>query len=83
MRATGITSYYNRVQPANPAARLRQVERDEPESHTDIASVETQEQKQEDLSPRWFSLEGQALLCLAIILLILNIINQGLKWLCG
>lgn len=83
MRATGITSYYNRVQPARPASRLRPVERDEPESHTDIASVETQEQKQEDLSPRWFSLEGQALLCLAIILLILNIINQGLKWLCG
>lgn len=83
MRATGITSYYNRVQPANPAARLRQVEREEPKTYIHETCEEIQKQEQEDLSPRWFSLEGQALVCLAIILLLINIINQGIKWLCG
>lgn len=89
MRATGITSYYNRVQPARPASRLRQVERDEPKGirelpmTVDVTSPEVKRQEKEDAIFRAKSLTGQAILCLAIILLMANIINQGLKWLCG
>lgn len=65
-RAAGVTSYYNRVQPANPATRNRRIERNEPKTYEDAIFGAK-------------SLFGQALLCLTAILLVLNIINQVIK----
>ena len=88
MRATGITSYYNRVQSAHPAARLRPVERDEPKGIRELPlapEVTEEEIRQQEIEDAIFgakSLFGQALMCLTAILLVLNIINQVIK-LCG
>lgn len=85
MRATGITSYYNRVQSAHPAARLRPVERDKPKGirelpmTVDVTSPEVKRQEKEDAIFRAKSLTGQAILCLAIIFLLANIVNQVIK----
>ena len=77
-RAIGITSYYNRVTPVYPATKPRTVKRDKPDAVKELPVVEV---KQEP-TPRWMDLEGQALLCLVIILLVANVINQVIK-LCG
>lgn len=79
MRAPGITSYYNRVTPAYKSSRNRPVKReDKPDAVKELPVVEV---KQEP-TPRWMDLEEQALLCLVIILLVANVINQVIK-LCG
>ena len=77
-RAIGITSYYNRVTPVYPATKPRTVKRDKPDAVKELPVTEV---KQEP-TPRWMDLEGQALMCLTAILLVLNIINQVIK-LCG
>jgi hypothetical protein len=75
-RAVGITSYYNRVTPTYKPSRPRPVKReDKPDAVKELPVVEV---KQEP-TPRWMDLEGQALLCLVIILLVANVINQVIK----
>jgi hypothetical protein len=74
-RAIGITSYYNRVTPTYNRPVKRE---DKPDAVKELPVVEV---KQEP-TPRWMDLEGQALLCLVIILLVANVINQVIK-LCG
>ena len=54
------------------------VKRDKPDAVKELPVVEV---KQEP-TPRWMDLEGQALMCLVIILLVANVINQVIK-LCG
>jgi hypothetical protein len=79
-RAIGITSYYNRVTPAYKSSRNRPVKREDKPLHA-VKELPVTEVKQEP-TPRWMDLEGQALLCLVIILLVANVINQVII-LCG
>jgi len=74
-RAIGITSYYNRVTPVYPATKPRTVKRDKTLNDCYLPVVEV---KQEP-TPRWMDLEGQVLMCLVIILLVANVINQVVK----
>jgi hypothetical protein len=76
-RAIGITSYYNRVTPVYPATKPRTVKRDKPDAVKELPITVV---KQE--TTKGMDLEGQALLCLVIILLVANVINQVIK-LCG
>jgi hypothetical protein len=79
-RAVGITSYYNRVTPAYKSSRNRPVKREDKPLHAVKESPVTEVKREP--TPRWMDLEGQALLCLVIILLVASVINQVIK-LCG
>jgi hypothetical protein len=79
-RAAGVTSYYNRVQPANPAARTRRIEREEPKTYIDVTTPEVREMEQLN---RKVDLVGQAITALAIALGALVLIYNLARWLCG
>jgi hypothetical protein len=81
-RASGVTSYYNRVQPANPAARTRRIERSEPKTYIDVTSEEVRRQETEDLNFKP-DLLGQAITALAIALGALVLVYSIVRWLCG
>lgn len=76
-RAVGITSYY-RVTPIHKPAKPRPADKeDKPDAVKELPITVV---KQE--TTKGMDLEGQALLCLVIILLLANIINQVII-LCG
>ena len=79
-RASGVTSYYNRVQPANPAARLRRIERNEPKTYIDVTTPEVREMEQLN---RKVDLVGQAITALVIALGALVLVYNLARWLCG
>lgn len=81
-RASGVTSYYNRVQPANPAARLRRIEREEPKTYIDVTNEEVKRQEAEDLNFKP-DLVGQAITALIIVFGALVLIYNFVRWLCG
>ncbi len=81
-RAAGATSYYNRVQPASPAARTRRIERSEPKTYIDVTSEEVRRQETEDLNFKP-DLLGQAITALAIALGALVLVYNLARWLCG
>ena len=81
-RASGVTSYYNRVQPANPAARIRRIERNEPKTYIDVTSEEVRRQETEDLNFKP-DLLGQAIVAMLIPMGALVIIYNLVRWLCG
>lgn len=88
-RAIGITSYYNRVTPTYKPSRPRPVKREDKPLYVvkelpmavDVTSPEVKRQEKEDAIFRAKSLTGQAILCLAIILLPLIIVAQIGIWL--
>jgi len=75
-----------RINPAAPIYRPQPVKRDMPpgirELTLDVPESEIREQEKEDAFSRQISIASQALFCFAIILLLLNVINQVIK-LCG
>jgi len=79
-RAAGVTSYYNRVQPANPAARLRRIEREEPKTYIDVTAPEVREMEQLN---RKVDLVGQAITASVIALGALVLVYSIVRWLCG
>jgi hypothetical protein len=79
-RASGVTSYYARVQPANPAARIRRIERNEPKTYIDVTAPEVREMEQLN---RKVDLVGQAITALAIALGALVLVYNLVRWLCG
>ncbi len=87
MRAPGITNYYNRVTPAYKSSRNRPVKRkDKPqepggirELPTVVPSPDIQQRERADAFDRQISIASQALFCFAIILLLLNVVNQVVK----
>jgi len=74
MRQAGVTNY-NRVTPVYKASSKRPMV-------VDVTEEEIRQQEIEDAIFGAKSLFGQALLCLVIILLVANVINQVIK-LCG
>jgi hypothetical protein len=76
-RAIGITSYYNRVNPVYPTTKPRTVKRDKPDAVKELPITVV---KQE--TTKGMDLEGQVLMCLVVILLLANVINQVII-LCG
>jgi hypothetical protein len=81
-RAAGATSYYARVQPANPAARLRRIEREEPKTYIDVTSEEVRRQEAEDLNFKP-DLVGQAIVAVLIPVGALALVYNIVRWLCG
>jgi len=79
-RISGATSYYNRVTPANPAARTRQIERQEPKTYIDVTAPEVREMQKLN---RKVDLVGQAITAAAIALGALVLIYNLARWLCG
>ena len=79
-RASGVTSYYNRVQPANPAARLRRIEREEPKTYIDVTTPEVREMRKLN---RQVDLLGQAIVAVLIPVGVLVIVYNLVRWLCG
>jgi hypothetical protein len=79
-RASGVTSYYNRVQPANPAARTRRIERNEPKTYIDVTTPEVREMQKLN---RKVDLVGQAITALVIAVGTLAVIYNLVRWLCG
>ncbi len=79
-RASGVTSYYNRVQPANPAARNRRIERNEPKTYIDVTTPEVREMARIN---RQVDLVGQAITAAAIAVGALVLIYNLARWLCG
>ncbi len=79
-RAAGVTSYYNRVQPANPAARNRRTERNEPKTYIDVTTPEVREMEQLN---RKVDLVGQAITAAAIAVGALVLVYNLGRWLCG
>lgn len=79
-RAAGVTSYYNRVQPANPAARIRRIERSEPKTYIDVTTPEVREMEKLN---RQVDLLGQAITALVIAVGALVLIYNLARWLCG
>lgn len=79
-RAAGATSYYSRVQPANPAARLRRIEREEPKTYIDVTAPEVREMARIN---RQVDLVGQAITAAAIAVGALVLIYNLARWLCG
>ena len=79
-RAAGATSYYSRVQPANPAARIRRTERNEPKSYIDVTTPEVREMQKLN---RKVDLVGQAITAAAIAVGALVLIYNLARWLCG
>ena len=80
-RASGVTSYYNRVQPANPAAaRIRRIERSEPKTYIDVTTPEVREMQKLN---RKVDLVGQAITALVITVGALVLVYSIVRWLCG
>ena len=79
-RASGVTSYYNRVQPANPAARTRRIERNEPKTYIDVTTPEVREMQKLN---RKVDLVGQAITAAAIAVGALVVVYSIVRWLCG
>lgn len=79
-RAAGATSYYARGQPANPAARIRRIERNEPKTYIDVTTPEVREMQRLN---RRVDLVGQAITALAIALGSLVLVCSIVRWLCG
>jgi hypothetical protein len=79
-RISGATSYYARVTPANPAARTRQIEREEPRTYIDVTSPEVQEIERIN---RQMDLTGQAITAAVIVVGGLVLIYNVVRWLCG
>ena len=79
-RASGVTSYYNRVQPANPAARNRRIERNEPKTYIDVTTPEVREMAR---ITRQVDLLGQAIVAVLIPVGVLVIVYNLVRWLCG
>lgn len=79
-RASGATSYYSRVQPANPAARNRRIERNEPKTYIDVTTPEVREIQKIN---RQVDLLGQAITALVIAVGTLTLIYNFVRWLCG
>jgi hypothetical protein len=79
-RISGATSYYNRVTPANPAARTRQIERQEPKIYIDITSPDVKEINRIN---RQMDQAGQAITALVIAVGSLVLIYNLVRWLCG
>jgi hypothetical protein len=79
-RAAGVTSYYNRVQPANPAARTRRTERNEPKTYIDVTTPEVREMQKLN---RKVDLVGQAITALVITVGALVLVYSIVRWLCG
>ena len=79
-RAAGVTSYYNRVQPANPAARTRRIERQEPKTYIDVTTPEVREMQKLN---RQVDLLGQAIVAVLIPVGVLVIVYNLVRWLCG
>ena len=79
-RAAGVTSYYNRVQPANPAARTRRIERSEPKTYIDVTTPEVREMEQLN---RKVDLVGQAIVAVLIPVGALVLVYSIVRWLCG
>ena len=74
-----------KINPATSIYRPQPVKRDKPglrELTLDVPEPEIREQEKEDAFSRQISIASQALFCFAIILLLLNVINQVIK-LCG
>jgi len=72
-----------RINPAAPIYRPQPVKRDMPpgirELTLDVPESEIREQEKEDAFSRQISIASQALFCFAIILLLLNVVNQVVK----
>lgn len=79
-RAAGATSYYARVQPANPGARTRRIEHNEPKTYIDVTSPEVREIQKIN---RQVDLVGQAITALVIAVGALVLIYNLARWLCG
>jgi hypothetical protein len=79
-RAAGATSYYNRVQPANPATRNRRIERSEPKTYIDVTTPEVREMARIN---RQVDLVGQAITALVITVGALVLVYSIVRWLCG
>lgn len=79
-RASGATSYYSRVQPANPAARTRRTERQEPRTYIDVTAPEVREMQEIN---RKVDLLGQAITALVITFGVLVLGYNVVRWLCG
>lgn len=79
-RASGATSYYSRVQPANPAARNRRIERSEPKTYINVTAPEVREMEQLN---RKVDLVGQAIVAVLIPVGVLVIVYNLVRWLCG
>jgi hypothetical protein len=79
-RASGVTSYYARVQPANPAARNRRIERSEPKTYIDVTTPEVREMQRLN---RRVDLVGQAITALVITVGALVLVYSIVRWLCG
>ena len=79
-RASGVTSYYFKVQPANPAARTRRIERSEPKTYIDVTTPEVREMQRLN---RRVDLVGQAITALVITVGALVLVYSIVRWLCG
>jgi len=79
-RASGVNSYYSRVQPANPAARTRRIEQNEPKTYIDVTTPEVREMQKLN---RKVDLVGQAITAAAIAVGALVLIYNLARWLCG
>jgi hypothetical protein len=79
-RASGVTSYYSKVQPANPAARTRRTERNEPKTYIDVTTPEVREMARIN---RQVDLLGQAIVAVLIPVGVLVIVYNLVRWLCG
>ena len=79
-RAAGATSYYARGQPANPGARTRRIEHNEPKTYIDVTSEEVREMQKLN---RKVDLVGQAITALVITVGALVLVYSIVRWLCG
>ena len=79
-RASGASSYYSRVQPTNPAARTRRIERNEPKTYIDVTTPEVREMQKLN---RKVDLVGQAIVAVLIPVGVLVIVYNLVRWLCG
>jgi hypothetical protein len=72
-----------KINPAASIYRPQPVKRDMPpgirELTLDVPESEIREQEKEDAFSRQISIASQALFCFAIILLLLNVVNQVVK----
>jgi len=71
-----------KINPAASIYRPQPVKRDKPglrELTLDVPEPEIREQEKEDAFSRQISIASQALFCFAIILLLLNVVNQVVK----
>ena len=72
-----------KINPAAAIYRPQPVKRDKPpgirELTLDVPEPEIREQEKEDAFSRQISIASQALFCFAIILLLLNVVNQVVK----